>query len=72
MYIEFDILTVSDDFDTLQEQINHWACSHSVPYTTKVAKGLRLRLGLNCSEHFTLFFMTWNHSDYLIKNANQT
>lgn len=72
MYIEFDLLTADQDFDIIQQHIFQWAQDYNVPYTTKVAKGLKLRLGLNHPEHFTLFFLTWNHCDYRIKNPNQT
>jgi len=72
MYIEFDTLTSQDDFDTLQNRIYKWAEFHAVPYTTKVAKGLKLRLGLNYPQHFILFFITWNHSNYTVRNADQT
>lgn len=68
MYIEFDILTAEDDFEVLQQRIARWAKLHNVPYTTKVAKGLKLRLGLNYPEHFSLFAMTWNGSQYQFKN----
>lgn len=68
MYIEFDILTADDDFDTLTQRIGQWAEQYRVPYTTKIAKGLKLRLGLNYAEHFTLFAMTWTGSNYQVKN----
>jgi hypothetical protein len=71
MYIEFDILQSYDDFDKLERAVRDWAQEQNVPYTTKVAKGLKYRLGLNHPEHFTLFFMTWRGCDYRIKNANQ-
>lgn len=72
MYIEFDIVDVIDDFDILMSRIQQWAHDHNVPYTTKVVKGLKLRLGLNYPEHFTLFFMTWNHCGYLVKNIDKS
>ena len=71
MYIEFDLLTVDDSFDELEKSIHDWAQQYRVPYTTKVAKGLKLRLGLNYPEHFTLFFVTWRGSEYLVKNPKQ-
>ncbi len=58
MYIEFDIVTSMDSFDSLKDTVSAWANRHKVPYTTKVAKGLKYRLGLNQPEHFTLFTMT--------------
>ena len=67
MYIEFDILSVPVDFDDLEKSIKDWAQKYQVPYTTKVAKGLKYRLGLNYPEHFTLFFVTWNGSPYKVK-----
>ena len=51
MYIEFDIVTSMDSFDDLRDVVNAWARRHQVPYTTKVAKGLKYRLGLNQPEH---------------------
>lgn len=71
MYIEFNLVTIDDDFDSLERLIKKWAQDHDVPYTTKVAKGLKLRLGLNYPEHFTLFFLTWRGSEYQVKNADQ-
>lgn len=72
MYIEFDILASLDSFDSLKDVVDAWAKIHKVPYTTKVAKGLKYRLGLNYPEHFTLFAMTWTACDYTIKNAKKS
>ena len=72
MYIEFDILGAEQDFDTLIDAIQHWAQHHQVRYRTKVVKNLRLRLGLDWHEHYTLFFLTWNGSCYQVKNADKT
>lgn len=71
VYIEFNLVTIDDDFDSLERSIAQWAETHNVPYTTKIAKGLRYRLGLNYPEHFTLFFMTWSGNKYEVKNTNQ-
>ena len=72
MYIEFDIVTSMDSFDSLENTVNAWARRHKVPYTTKVAKDLKYRLGLNHPEHFTLFTMTWVACDYTIKNIEKS
>jgi hypothetical protein len=72
VYIEFDILDVDVDFDTLEYQVREWARIHHVPFTTKVARGLKYRLGLNYPEHFTLFFMTWAGCDYRVRNAGKS
>jgi len=72
MYIEFDITTSMDSFDSLKDTVDIWAKQHKIPYTTKVAKGLKYRLGLNYPEHFTLFAMTWTGCDYTIKNAKKS
>ena len=72
MYIEFDIVTSMDSFDDLRDAVNAWVRRHQVPYTTKVAKGLKYRLGLNHPEHFTLFTMTWVACDYTIKNIQKS
>lgn len=72
MYIEFDIVTSMDSFDSLKDTVSAWARRHQVPYTTKVAKGLKYRLGLNHPEHFTLFTMTWTACDYTIKNIQKS
>lgn len=72
MYIEFDILHVEVDFDQLEHDVALWAKTHSVPFTTKVAKGLKYRLGLNYPEHYTLFFVTWQGVPYQVKNADKT
>ena len=72
MYIEFDIVTSMDSFDDLRDVVNSWTRRHQVPYTTKVAKGLKYRLGLNHPEHFTLFTMTWLACDYKIKNIEKS
>ena len=69
MYIEFDILNAMDNFDDLEDAVALWAKKHDIPYTTKVAKGLKYRLGLNQAEHFTLFFITWSACDYQVKNV---
>jgi hypothetical protein len=71
MYIEFDILNVMDNLDSLEDAVTAWAKTHDVPYTTKVAKGFKYRLGLNHPEHFTLFFITWSACEYQVKNAKQ-
>jgi len=71
MYIEFNILNAMDDFDSLERAVAGWANTHKVPYTTKIAKGLKYRLGLNYPEHFTLFFITWASCKYQVKNAKQ-
>ena len=71
MYIEFDIVTSMDSFDNLKDAVNAWARRYQIPYTTKVAKGLKYRLGLNHPEHFTLFTMTWIACDYKIKNIDR-
>ena len=71
MYIEFDILTSLDSLDSLKDAVDTWAKYHKVPYTTKVAKGLKYRLGLNQAEHFTLFFITWSACEYQVKNTKQ-
>ena len=68
MYIEFDILTATDDFDQLEKRVREWARHHDIPYTTKVAKGLKYRLGLNTAQDFAVFFLTWQ-GPYQIKNA---
>jgi hypothetical protein len=67
MYIEFDIMAAPVGFDELEKSVKDWAQKYQVPYTTKVAKGLKYRLGLNYPEHFTLFFVTWNGSPYQVK-----
>lgn len=72
MYIEFDILASLDSFDSLKDAVDTWAKTHKVPYSTKVAKGLKYRLGLNQPEHFTLFAMTWVACDYEIKNIKKS
>ena len=72
MYIEFDITTSFGRLDSLEYAVEAWAKQHKVPYTTKVAKGLKYRLGLNYPEHFTLFAMTWTACDYTIKNAKRS
>ena len=72
MYIEFDILKAMDSFDDLEDAVSSWANKHSIPYTTKIAKGLKYRLGLNYPEHYTLFFITWSQCDYLVKNPKQS
>ena len=72
MYIEFDILASMDSFDSLKDAVDTWAKKHKVPYSTKVAKGLKYRLGLNHPEHFTLFAMTWTACDYEIKNIKKS
>jgi hypothetical protein len=72
MYIEFDILAAGDDFATLERSVESWALAHGVPFSTKVAKGLKYRLGLNHPEHFTLFFMTWQGPSYTVKNPKQS
>lgn len=72
MYLEFDIATSMDSFDDLRDTVNAWAQRHQVPYSTKVAKGLKYRLGLNHPEHFTLFAMTWTACDYKIKNIKKS
>lgn len=72
MYIEFDILGVDCDFDSLEQAVHTWARQQDVPFTTKVAKGLKYRLGLNSAEHFTLFFLTWHHCAYKVKNADRS
>jgi hypothetical protein len=72
MYIEFDILKAMDSFDDLEDAVSSWANKHCIPYTTKIAKGLKYRLGLNYPEHYTLFFVTWSACDYLIKNPKQS
>lgn len=68
MYIEFDILRCEAGFDDLERSVRDWAKKYHVPYTTKVAKGLKYRLGLNYPEHFTLFSLTWSGSEYQVKN----
>jgi len=72
MYIEFDIITSMDSFDDLKDTVNAWASRYKVTLTTKVAKGLKYRLGLNHPEHFTLFTMTWMACDYTIKNIEKS
>ncbi len=72
MYIEFDIITSMDSFGSLEDTVSVWARRHKVPYTTKIAKGLKYRLGLNHPEHFTLFTMTWVACDYKIKNIEKS
>ena len=72
MYIEFDILDVEVDFDTLEYSVRSWAHTHQIPFSTKVAKGLKYRLGLSAPEDYTLFFMTWHGSSYRVKNPSQT
>jgi len=72
MYIEFDIVTSMDSFDDLRDTVTDWAMRYKVTYTTKVAKGLKYRLGLNQPEHFTLFTMTWVACDYKIKNIEKS
>ena len=72
MYIEFDIITSMDSFGSLEDTVTAWARRHKVPYTTKIAKGLKYRLGLNHPEHFTLFTMTWVACDYKIKNIEKS
>jgi hypothetical protein len=72
MYIEFDIVTSMDSFDDLKDTVNAWAQRYKIPHTTKVAKGLKYRLGLNHPEHFTLFTMTWVACDYEIKNIEKS
>ena len=72
MYIEFDIITSMDSFGSLEDTVSTWARCHKVPYTTKIAKGLKYRLGLNHPEHFTLFTMTWVACDYKIKNIEKS
>lgn len=72
MYLEFDIVTSMDNFDNLKDAVDTWAKKHKVPYSTKVAKGLKYRLGLNHPEHFTLFAMTWTACDYKIKNIKKS
>ena len=71
MYIEFDITTSMDSFDSLEHAVATWAITHDIPHTTKIAKGLKYRLGLNQPEHFTLFFITWSACEYQVKNAKQ-
>ena len=72
MYREFDIVTSMDSFDDLRDTVTDWAMRFEVPYTTKVAKGLKYRLGLNHPEHFTLFTMTWTACDYTINNIEKS
>lgn len=72
MYIEFDVLTATDSFESLEQAVKSWANQYRVPHTTKVAKGLKYRLGLNYPEHFTLFFVTWTACAYQVKNAKQS
>ena len=72
MYIEFDILTCLDSLTSIEDAVDAWAKKHKVPYSTKVAKGLKYRLGLNYPEHFTHFAMTWHVCDYEIKNTKKS
>jgi hypothetical protein len=72
MYIEFDIITSMDSFDNLRDSVSTWARRYKIPFTTKVAKDLKYRLGLNHPEHFTLFTMTWTACDYKIKNIDRS
>ncbi len=72
MYIEFDILTATDSFESLEQAVDNWASQYHVPYTTKIAKNLKYRLGLNYPEHFTLFFVTWTACSYQVKNSKQS
>lgn len=68
MYIEFDILNCCDSFEDLETEVSNWAKQHRIPFSTKVAKNLKYRLGLNTPEAFTVFFLTWTACDYSVKN----
>ncbi len=38
MYIEFDIVTSMDSFDSLKDTVNAWANRYKIPYTSKTLR----------------------------------
>lgn len=66
MYLTFKVEYLSD-LEQVKQEIEQWTSRYSVLYTQKTIKNQH-RLAFNRDKDYSLFFMTWDGSDYQIVN----